>query len=171
MIRTFYHYTTKSALNNIVNTQRFTPSYLEKTLDSTFGEGHYFTDLPPESSDIILTKTLWLKEHTEKINAFIAFEIDDSILEKCTNRRSVYRLPLGVVQGNDINISLVYNLPDSNKTAIKYKHCAFRQRKGSNISTDKVWKIFGIIAIVGIAFVIINELSKLYNSKTKKIVE
>ena len=53
-----YHYTEERAYNEIIETNEFKPSNFSTSLDCTYGEGWYFTDLTPNMSNQELCQ-LW----------------------------------------------------------------------------------------------------------------
>ncbi|MCD4792925.1 MAG: hypothetical protein K8R54_06820 [Bacteroidales bacterium] len=150
---TVYHYTSKESLRSIIQTKIFDPSYLSPELDTAYGKGHYFTDLPPNTNDKIISKRLWNIDDTNKIESYLAFEIDKSLLEDC--RQNVYRLPIGVIQEHYINIGLRYtSQQNSNITMIKYLTHGLRETKDGN----NVWKTIGNITLIGIGILLLSKL-------------
>jgi len=150
-----YHYTTKKSLTSIINSKIFTPSVLSPLLDSAYGKGHYFTDLSPESEDITISRSLWNSSNTNKIEAYISFEIEESLLQEC--RQNVYRLPIGVIESNNINLDLEYpNNKNQNKIMIKYIGNGIRKIKNGN----NVWETIGTISIIGLGIIILKNIFK-----------
>jgi hypothetical protein len=141
-----YHYTTNESLQLIVNSNDFHPSYLNPQMDTAFGEGWYFTDLPPETTpDNDLQQSLWMRKEPDKCKRYLAFEIDDSLLEYC--RPHVYRLRIEAVTGKIIKLNLNYTYTNSGKQAIRFIAHGFKKFINKIINP---WKTFGIIALIGV---------------------
>lgn len=100
-----YHYTTKDACDEIIKTRKFGPSFFSTTLDSTYGQGWYFTDLSPLESDKVLYQ-LWGGPEPERVDNYLKFEIDNILLR--SGRSHVFRLPLETITGGVIDINLEY---------------------------------------------------------------
>jgi hypothetical protein len=127
MFITLYHYTTHDSHDKIVQSKTLRPSYRFQTLDSTYGDGHYLTDMPPHTSDDELF-ALWGRPLPERVQAFIAFQIDSSLIQKCAE--GIYRLPLGVVLEHSLDIGKTYT--DINRTKIMIKFLQSGHRKAKN---------------------------------------
>ena len=86
-----YHYTSEASLSIITTSKKFCPSYLNPEMDTAFGEGWYFTDLSPDTTpNKDLELSLWTRPEPDKSKCYMAFDIDDVLLQWC--RANVYRL-------------------------------------------------------------------------------
>ncbi len=103
-----YHYTTEDAYNQIMRDKEFLPSYFSTALDAIYGEGWYFTDLPPSTPDEELYYHLWGHPEPNRVKRYLMFDIEPTILEN--KRPHVYRLPLERVKGGVIKLDLHYTL-------------------------------------------------------------
>jgi len=110
-----YHYTSEEAYNQIMRTKEFIPSFFSRALDAVYGEGWYFTDLPPFSSDEELYQ-LWGQPVPERTKRYLVFDIDRSLLQN--TRDHVYRLPLERIEGGILRINLRYTL--QGRTVIRF---------------------------------------------------
>ena len=113
---TYYHYTTKAAHDEIQRTGIFVPSNFSDALDAVYGPGWYFTDLQPHMSNRELYK-LWGNVQTEKVQHFLEFEIDSTILEYC--RPNVYRLPTSRLKEAHLNTKVTYSIGEKIVIALK----------------------------------------------------
>ncbi|OYD17268.1 hypothetical protein CH330_00580 [candidate division WOR-3 bacterium JGI_Cruoil_03_51_56] len=109
-----YHYTTKEAYDGIISTKQFIPSFFSTALDAVYGEGWYFTDLPPSSSDEELYQLRGQPE-PERIKRYLVFDINSTLLQN--TRPHVYRLALERVQESVIKLVNYYI---ENKVVIKF---------------------------------------------------
>lgn len=143
-----YHYTSEEAYNAIINSKKFKPSYLNPQMDTAFGEGWYFTNLPPETEDNKLQQSLWMRSEPLKCKKYIAFEIDDNLLQFC--RPNVYRLKIDTISEQIIDLLQVYTYTQSQKQAIKYLKSGAKPTKNS-------WGwAYGILAIIGLGVLFSN---------------
>lgn len=110
-----YHYTTKESYNEIMRTREFQPSFFSTALDAVYGEGWYFTDLPPLSSNEELYQ-IWGQPEPERVECYLVFDIDYSTLLQDT-RPNVYKLPLERMRENTIKLTSYYV---ENKIVIKF---------------------------------------------------
>lgn len=84
-----YHYTTKSAHDEIMRTKQILPSSPWTTMDSAHGTGWYFTDLDPEKCDSVVAYYCWRNGTLiDRVRYYLKFDIDSSLLKKC--REHVY---------------------------------------------------------------------------------
>lgn len=111
-----YHYTYEEAYDQIMQTKEFLPSSFSTALDAAYGEGWYFTDLPPSTTDEELYHHIWRQPEPERVKRYLAFDIKDTTLLQNT-RAHVYRLALERM-GESI-IKLV-NYYIENKVVIKF---------------------------------------------------
>jgi len=110
-----YHYTSEEAYNQIMRTKEFLPSFFSTALDAVYGEGWYFTDLPPSSSDEELYQ-LWGQPVPERVKRYLVFDIDKSLLQN--TRDHVYRLPLETIKGGILKLDSTYTL--QGRTVIRF---------------------------------------------------
>lgn len=114
-----YHYTSHESLVRIINSNDFHPSYLNPQMDTAFGEGWYFTDLHPDTTaDDDLHQALWMRPEPLKSKRYLAFEIDNSLLQYC--RPNVYRLRLESLTDKIIRLHITYTLNSTNTQAIRF---------------------------------------------------
>src|SRR5574343_948981 len=79
-----YHYTTKNGYETITRTGQFARSSPFTTIDSAYGDGWYFTDLDPEKCDPVILSHCWKNINvTDRIQHYLKFEINNSIVIKC----------------------------------------------------------------------------------------
>lgn len=84
-----YHYTSKMSFDNILRTGQIEPSAPWTTMESSFGHGWYFTDLPPNQCDAWTVAYCWRSLSVfSKVQCYLKFEIPDNIPKKC--REHVY---------------------------------------------------------------------------------
>ncbi len=95
-----YHYTSEEAYNEIVRTNEFRSSSFSTALDAAYGEGWYFTDLDPNTTDRDLFSHLWRQSVSERAKYYLEFDIDAGLLQN--TRLHVYRLPLDRIRGGII---------------------------------------------------------------------
>jgi hypothetical protein len=100
-----YHYTEESAYNQIIITKELRPSFFSTSLDCTYGEGWYFTDLKPNNSDKDLCQ-LWGQDVPERTRCYIEFDIHLSFLQN--TRSHVYRLPLQKMKEPILRLDTTY---------------------------------------------------------------
>jgi len=121
-----YHYTSHDSLMAIINSNDFHPSYLNPQMDTAFGEGWYFTDLSPDiTPDVDLQQALWMRSEPTKSKRYLAFEIDDSLLQYC--RPNVYRLQIDAVEGKIIKLNTTYSFTSTGKQAIKFINHGYKK--------------------------------------------
>lgn len=148
MTITLYHYTNIDGYTGITRSGKLIPSYRYKTLDASYGDGHYFTDRPPSTYDEELFE-LWGQELPDRVRAYVAFEIDKSLVEWC--RDNVYRLPLGTVLEHSLNISTTYTDPARTKIMIRFvDHGQRNNKRKPNNSGDIFAGIAITVGIVGL---------------------
>ena len=116
-----YHYTMRAALSRIIRTRQFFPSYFSRALDAVFGEGLYFTDLPPSRSNRELYQ-LWGLALPERVKCYLAFDIDPDFLEE--TRPHVYRLALEQIPERVISLNVRYTFGDT--VVIVFRRHGFR---------------------------------------------
>ena len=112
-----YHYTYEEAYDQIMQTKEFFPSFFSTALDAAYGEGWYFTDLPPSTTDEELYYHIWRQPEPERVKRYLVFDITDSTLLH-NNRSHVYRLPLESIQEGTIKLNPSYTL--QGKIVIKF---------------------------------------------------
>ena len=86
-----------------------------------WGEGWYFTDLPPSRSNQVLYQ-LWGQALPERVKCYLAFNIDPSFLEE--TRSHVYRLALENITDGELNLDLRYTYDE--KAVIRFTRHGFR---------------------------------------------
>jgi hypothetical protein len=111
-----YHYTAEDSYNEISRTKQFRPSTFSTTLDSRYGDGWYFTDLPPATPNQTLYSHLWAQVAPERIKFYLSFDIDPQLLQN--TRPSVYKLALSRIPDGIIRIDISYSL--NGMTVIQY---------------------------------------------------
>ncbi len=96
-----YHYTTKEASGEITSSGEIRPSNPWTTMDAAYGTGWYFTDLGPDTCEMAIAYRCWGNSNVlNRVQHYLKFDIDGSILEKCRER--------------------VYMVREWNKNLIKY---------------------------------------------------
>ena len=86
-----YHYTSKTAFDEILRTNNIHPSNPWTTMDATYGQGWYFTDLPPDKCDAWTVAHCWRNISVfDKVEYYLKFDIPDNILKHC--RDHVYMI-------------------------------------------------------------------------------
>jgi len=93
-----YHYTSKSSFDQILASGtllRSSPALMRSnpwtTMDSAYGDGWYFTDLPPDKCDAWTVAHCWRSVSAfNKVENYLKFEIPEGILKHC--RDHVYML-------------------------------------------------------------------------------
>lgn len=150
-----YHYTSVDSLLRIINSGLFHPSYLNPQMDTAFGEGWYFTDLPPDTTpNEDLEQSIWMRREPVKSKKYIAFEIDDSLLHYC--RPNVYRLRVDAIKNSQvIDINTTYTYTASGVQAIRYLSY------GSKKIVSKPYNPFmtlGIFVLIGIGLWTLSKL-------------
>ncbi len=118
-----YHYTYEEAYDQIMETKEFLPTFLSTTLDAVYGEGWYFTDLPPSRSNEELYSHIWRQRQPERIRRYLVFDIDPVLLQN--KRPHVYRLPLESIRDAVIELDLRYT--SQGKTVITFRRSGFRR--------------------------------------------
>ncbi len=141
-----YHYTSEDAFNIISTTRKFLPSYLNPQMDTAFGEGWYFSDLSPETEDNKLQQALWMRSEPTKCKRYLAFEIDDSLLQYC--RPNVYRLKTETIADKLINIDLLYTFTSNQAQALKFL------RSGLKPMRNRLNWLTGLLVLIGLGFLI-----------------
>ena len=95
-----YHYTTPYRARKIYETQDLRDS-VDETTDAKYGPGKYLTDLPPETTDGALMRTLWQcslsspqgQDRQKDLRGWVRFKINRrSLIEP---RMQVYLFPTG----------------------------------------------------------------------------
>jgi hypothetical protein len=86
-----YHYTSKTAFDQITATGNILPTDPWTTMDKAYGYGWYFTDLEPDKCDAWTVAHCWrtVSEFT-KVQCYLKFEIPDGLAKYC--REHVYML-------------------------------------------------------------------------------
>lgn len=86
-----YHYTNKGSFDAITASGQIAPSNPWTTMDSAYGTGWYFTDLSPNTCDMVLAYHCWNRTDVlDRVRYYLQFNIDISILKKC--RQYVYMI-------------------------------------------------------------------------------
>ncbi len=86
-----YHYTSKEAYDAIMRTNELEKSDPWTTMDASYGQGWYFTDLAPDKCDAWTVAYCWRSISVfSKVKYYLKFDIPDSILEHC--RDHVYMI-------------------------------------------------------------------------------
>lgn len=84
-----YHYTTKESSSEITSTGQIRPSNPWTTMDAAYGTGWYFTDLGPDTCEVVIADYCWRNPKAlNRVQYYLKFNIDASILERC--REHVY---------------------------------------------------------------------------------
>ncbi len=79
-----YHYTSKQSFDEIIRTSSIKPSDPWTTMDATFGEGWYFTDLGPNICDMEIMYYCWRNTSVfDRLECYMKFDIHNSILQSC----------------------------------------------------------------------------------------
>jgi len=87
-----FHYTTEKRYYSILNSGRLDPS-IDRSVDATYGEGWYFTDLRPGTCEKAIMVSCWQKTTMfQRIRYYLEFDIDDALIRKC--RDHVYFVPI-----------------------------------------------------------------------------
>lgn len=95
-----YHYTSKNGFDGIGNTNVLMPS-TDTVTDSTYGVGHYFTDLDPSNCDRLIALRCWENKFMDfKVNYYIKLDIPDYVLKYC--RPNVYLVSSGAVKNFNV---------------------------------------------------------------------
>jgi hypothetical protein len=113
-----YHYTSQESHLTIISERTFYPSCIEASLDSTYGEGWYFTTLSPETPNDELEQLLWQRSEPRKSKKYLVFEIDDSLLQPC--RAHVFRLKKEAIKEGAISLNITYEYTATKKMALKF---------------------------------------------------
>lgn len=142
-----YHYTSEDSLLKIITSNLFHPSYLNPQMDTAFGEGWYFTDLSPDTTpNEDLEQSLWMRREPLKSKRYIAFDIDDSLLQFC--RPNVYRLQIDAITNSRvIDIKTTYTFTSSGLQAIRY---ISHGQKRFITKPFNPFMTLGIVALLGI---------------------
>lgn len=151
-----YHYTSVDSLTKIISTSSFFPSYLNPQMDTAFGEGWYFTDLPPETPDADLQQALWMRIENEKSRRYLAFEIHPDLLEYC--RPHVYRLRIGTVTEGHIKLTITYTLTSTGTQAIRYVQ--WGQKQVVNKPYNRFGNVFGSMAVISLGILALTQFGK-----------
>lgn len=86
-----YHYTSKESYDEIIRTKSLQRSDPWTTMDASYGQGWYFTDLAPDKCDAWTVAYCWRSISVfSKVKYYLKFEIPDSILKHC--RDHVYMI-------------------------------------------------------------------------------
>ena len=86
-----YHYTSKTAFDQIVSTGKISPTDPWTTMDKAYGHGWYFTDLAPDKCDAWTVAHCWRTvSEFGKVQCYLKFDIPDELLKHC--RDHVYML-------------------------------------------------------------------------------
>jgi len=91
-----YHYTSKIGYDSIGNTNILMPS-TDRVMDSTYGEGHYFTDLIPTSCERLIALRCWENKFmTFKVEYYLKLNIPDIAIKRC--RTNVFLVSSGAIR-------------------------------------------------------------------------
>lgn len=154
MIKRYYHYTTVENLQKIINSNVLIPSFLSRH-DSTYGEGWYLTDLTPDNSDIKLQKALWNSSVPEKTKCYIAFDIEESILKKCS--ANIYLIKIELLPDEILHLKTQYFEENSyysiNSAKVVLKYAGYNIRKSIQDKTETDWKPLIQIAAVFVGII------------------
>lgn len=75
-----FHYTDERAYNQIRRTRRFRQSTRFTSMDAAYGNGWYFTDLPPSTDDTTIMQTCWRGGvNPTRLGYYLEFEIDPAL--------------------------------------------------------------------------------------------
>jgi len=86
-----YHYTSKTAFDEIMRTKKIMSSDPWTTMDASYGHGWYFTDLDPKKCDAWTVAYCWRSLTVfSKVEYHMKFDIPDDIVENC--RDHVYMI-------------------------------------------------------------------------------
>jgi len=146
-----YHYTSHESLTQIITSNELHPSWLNPQMDTAFGEGWYFTDLEPHLTPCEdLEMSLWMRREPVKSRTYLAFEIHDSVLQKC--RPNVYRLRIDVLsdKAKIIRLNLTYTLTANGGQAIRFINHGHKQVIYKPYKPANPWNTFGVIALIGL---------------------
>ncbi|MDD2927684.1 MAG: HYD1 signature containing ADP-ribosyltransferase family protein [Candidatus Omnitrophica bacterium] len=90
-----YHYTDQSGYDGISSTNTLMPS-TDTMTDSTYGKGHYFTDLEPNECERQIASYCWQNKFmTFKVQYYLKLDIPDYVKKYC--RPHVYLVPVGIL--------------------------------------------------------------------------
>jgi len=142
-----FHFTSGESLLQIITSKHFHPSYLNPQMDTAFGEGWYFTDLHPDTTpNEDLEQALWMRREPTKSQRWIAFDIHDSILQKC--RPNVYRLRIDAITDSKIiDLNLTYKFISNGAEAIRYISYGHKKQV---LKHRNPWDAFLVIALIGL---------------------
>jgi hypothetical protein len=86
-----YHYTSKTAFDEIMRTKKIMSSDPWTTMDASYGRGWYFTDLDPQKCDAWTVAYCWRSVAVfSKVEYYMKFDIPDDIIKNC--RDHVYMI-------------------------------------------------------------------------------
>jgi hypothetical protein len=88
-----YHYTSKAAFDEIMRTKTLQRSKPWTAMDSFYGEGWYFTDLPPNTCNAWTIAYCWRSLSVySRVESYLKFDIPEDIPSHC--RDHVYMINL-----------------------------------------------------------------------------
>lgn len=86
-----YHYTSKTAFDEVMRTKKIMSSDPWTTMDASYGRGWYFTDLDPKKCDAWRVAYCWRSLSLfNRVEYYLKFDIPDNILRYC--REHVYMI-------------------------------------------------------------------------------
>jgi hypothetical protein len=86
-----YHYTSKTAFDQIISTGNILPTDPWTTMDKAYGNGWYFTDLAPDQCDAWTVAHCWRTvSEFGKVQCYLKFDIPVGLAKHC--REHVYML-------------------------------------------------------------------------------
>jgi hypothetical protein len=113
-----FHYTSKVGYEGINTTRALMPSS-DTVTDSTYGLGHYFTDLEPSYCERRIASHCWQNKYmTFKVEYYLKIEIPDHIVKYC--RQHVYLVTNGAISSFTV-------LDKGQKPLCKLKPCELCQ--------------------------------------------
>lgn len=91
-----YHYTSKAGYDGISSTNVLMPS-TDTVMDSTYGKGHYFTDLEPPACERQIASYCWQNKYmTSKVEYYLKLDVPDYLAKYC--RQHVYLVSDGAIK-------------------------------------------------------------------------
>lgn len=95
-----YHYTSKTGYDGISSTKVLMPSS-DLVTDSTYGRGHYFTDMEPTACERQIASYCWQNKFmTFKVEYYLKLDIPDYFVKYC--RSHVYLVSAGAVSNFNV---------------------------------------------------------------------
>lgn len=93
---TLYHYTSKAGYDGISSMNVLMPS-TDTVMDSTYGKGHYFTDLEPSTCERQIASYCWQNKYmTFRVQYYLKLDVPDYVVKYC--REHVYLVSDGAIK-------------------------------------------------------------------------